>query len=146
MPISNRNIKTILRTGGSHFASRAREANNLWNNPPHCSSVIRYSQHDYNKKILGTFIFSSIDVENTILDWLEENPQIANQQAGSILNWLRQRDDSDIEPTNVPKAWDRFEYIADDLLRHGYGDIFCIACDRAVSHQDLVTNDDATVP
>lgn len=121
---------------------RAREASNLWNNPPPCSSVIRYSQHDYNEKILGTFLFDSDDVEDIILDKTESHSNLARGQEGAMLNWLQQRDDSDIEPTDVPKAWDRFEYIADDLLRHGYGDIFCIACDRAVSHQDLVKNDD----
>lgn len=142
LPLLRSDIKNLLKKSEFNLADRAREFNELWNNPPPCSSVIRYSQHDYNEKILGVFLFDSDDMEDAIIDKIEENSRLGNEQEGAILNWLQQRDSSSKEPSNVPEAWHRIQYVVDDLLRHGQGDIFCIACDKAISHSDLVKNDD----
>jgi len=129
------------------LAKRMREESHLWSNPPPCGASILYQQGSGRyEETFGEFIFRSGDIEKVLEDKLDQNAHLANGHEGAILNWLRQRDDSLTEPTPVPKTWHRFQFIADDVLRKGLGEIRCLKCNKPVPKNDLLQNDDHGLP
>jgi hypothetical protein len=115
------------------FAAQMREEERLWTNPPPCGPVIRYRQgHAGFGETFGELTFKTIDLEETLVARLLQSPRLAEGQEGAILNWFRQRDDSITEPTEVPKAWDRFEYIALDAVCDGKADGYCLKCNAQI--------------
>ena len=137
----------LFRGGLVDFAARQRERDQLWNNPPPCGERIRYRQgHGRYEETYGEFILDAVDVESTLIDRLQKNPNLDEDDEGAILNWLRHRDDSISEPTDVPKAWWRFQYVADVLVRSGAGIVYCLQCDKEISKKQLVTDDDRGKP
>ena len=42
----------------------------------------------------------------------------------------------------VPTIWSRFKYVADDLLRGGKADIYCLKCNSKVKPEIIASNDD----
>ena len=58
------------------------------------------------------------------------------------MNWLLQRDTSIDTPTLVPRAWQRFEFIADDLVRKGRAEVRCLTCNESVPANALSATDE----
>jgi len=129
------------------IAGRKRKLDQLRDNPPPCSSVIRYSQGSGGyKDTYGEFLFFADAVEANLAARIQDTPRLVNNDEGAILNWIRQRNNSQKEPTAVPDAWSRFQYVADDLIRHGSVEVKCLECGGDVSADDLVHNDDIGRP
>ena len=115
------------------------ESNRLWENLPPCSSIIRYIQEGAS----GEFLFRTTDVKQEIIDILQENPKLADDDEGAILNWVKRCDESLTEPTDVPSIWDRFQYVANNHVRAGKAKIHCRKCMAAIEPEQLATNDDS---
>jgi hypothetical protein len=126
------------------MAARMREEDRLSNAPPPCGSSILYRQ--VREDTYGEFIFNSVDIENALTRRLSEHPNLLKNDEGAILKWLRGRDDSISTPTSVPEGWSRFQFIADDVLRNGYGDIRCVICNKRIHKCDVVLKDDHGLP
>lgn len=121
------------------MATRMREESRWWNNPPPCGAQILYRQSD---DVFGEFTFHSDDIEKFLVDKLNEHPHLENDHEGVILNWLRQRDDTITEPSVVPKAWSRFEIVADDVLRNGVGKARCLMCNKPFPLSEILQKDE----
>lgn len=129
------------------FAARAREEERLHLSPPPCGAAILYRQDRGGyEETFGEFAFRSVDVEEALAGKLRDHPHLAADHEGSILNWLRQRDESIATPTPIPAAWSRFQYVADDLLRNGRGEVRCLACDKPIPKSELLQKDDQGRP
>lgn len=128
--------------------ARQREHDQLWDNPPPCGPWIRYRQGQgrYGDKTYGEFIFKADDVKLNLIEHLQETPYLEKDNEGAILNWLNQRDESLSEPTDVPKAWWRFQFVADDLVRSGNGTVYCLQCDKEIKKEHFVIDDDCGKP
>ena len=132
-----------LFSGSYHLAARMREEELLRSHPPPCGRTVRYRQSPgRGVETFGEFTFSSVDLEKATVATLQENPHLAKDHEGAILNWLRQRDDSIKTPTDVPEAWWRFQFIANAELRDGRGDIFCLKCNTQIPDTLLRQQDD----
>ena len=129
------------------LAARQRERDQLWNNPPPCGERIRYRQgHGRNEEPHGEFIFDAADVEADLIDRLQKTPNLKEDDEGAILNWLRHRDESISESTEVPTAWRRFQYVANALVRSGIGTVHCLQCDKEITREQLIFDDDHGKP
>jgi hypothetical protein len=128
---------------GKMLKDAQEEQDRLWENPPPCGPLIRYVQHCVYEDVHGEFLFKVADVEQQIKGILQENPHLANGDEGAILNWIKRRDESLTEPTGVPSAWARFEYVANDLVRAGKAEIHCTKCGTVIGSDQLATNDDS---
>ena len=132
-----------LFSGPYHLAARMREEDLLRSYPPACGETVRYRQSPgRGNETFGEFTFNSVDLERATIATLQENPNLAKEHEGAILNWLRQRDDSIKTPTAVPEAWWRFQFIADDELRAGRGEIYCLKCNTQIPDRLLRKQDD----
>ena len=141
-------IKTTSVDGGNLDYAKLledsqKERNRLWENPPPCGSVIRYVQDCVYEKTYGEFLFRASDVEQAVIDILRENPHLANDDEGAIRNWIKGRDESIIEPTDVPSTWSRFKYLANNLVRTDKAEIHCSKCGTEVGLDQIATNDDS---
>jgi hypothetical protein len=129
--------------GRAGLAARAREEERLQLSPPPCGAVLLYRQgRGGYEETFGEFTFRSVDVEEALVGKLRDHPHLAADHEGSILKWLRQRDESITTPTPIPAAWSRFQYIADDLLRNGRGEAHCLACNKPIPKNEWFQKDD----
>ena len=130
-----------------NIAGRRRERDHLWENPPPCGSVIRYRQeYDEYRETYGEFLFRTVDVEEALCDRLQESPRLADDDEGAILNWINRRSERLVEPTDVPPAWRRFKFVANDLVRTGKAKVHCLKCGMALEMNQLVIKDDPGRP
>ncbi|MCG7907180.1 MAG: hypothetical protein JAY95_11695 [Candidatus Thiodiazotropha taylori] len=121
----------------------------LRNNPPPCGPVIRYRQRsDRYEGTYGEFLFSAEAVETRLVKRRQVNQEQVDDEEEAVLNWLRQRDNTLTEPTDVPDAWWKFQNVADDLVREGDALVGCICmkCGKEVSSNELVRKDDGNRP
>ena len=136
-----------LFEGSFNIASSMRERDQLWNSPPPCGSVIRYRQgQGRSGETHGEFLFHASKVEKTLRNLLNEWPNLANDDEGAILNWLCTRSDTLTQPTDVPSAWGRFLFVANDLIRSDNAKVRCLKCGADVPNNELVINDDLANP
>jgi len=109
-----------LFEGSFGIAGRMRIRAELLENPPPCGPVIRYRQsYGRYEETYGEFLFPASDVEQALRKLLIESPNVLKDDEGGILNWLLHRDDALTYPTDVPSAWPRFQYVANDMIRAG---------------------------
>ncbi len=124
-------------------AKRQREEDRLLASPPPCGTFISYRQAPgYQEDTFGEFVFSANDVHENLAPRLKNNPHLKNDHEGAIMNWLLQRDTSIDTPTPVPKAWQRFEFIADDLVRKGRAEVRCLTCNESVPADALTATNE----
>ena len=136
-----------LFEGNYGIAARKREQSRMSVNPPPCGAQVLYQQYQgLDEETFGEFTFKSTDVENALAVTLGENPQLEKADEGSILNWLRRRDDAITKATPVPSTWGRFEFIADDLVRKGRGEVRCLKCETPILISKLLRQDDIGKP
>jgi hypothetical protein len=134
---------TSLFEGPYGFAAAQRRAAQLWINPPPCGSRVRYRRSPgFYEESYGEFIFRAADIEATLQARLRADPHLSGEHEGAILNWLRRRDDTILEPTDVPTAWWRFVFVADELVRQGVAEVKCLRCNESVPNDLLILKDD----
>jgi hypothetical protein len=119
-----------------------KERARLRENPPPCSSVIRFVQDCVYEDVHGDFQFRTTDVEQELKNILRENPHLANDNEGAILNWIQGCGKLVTEPTDVPSIWSQFQYVANNLVRAGKAQIHCNICKTSVGPDQITTNDD----
>lgn len=125
------------------IAARMRERDQLRENPPPCGSLIRYRQeHGPYTETYGEFLFQAPQVEQALRQHLSGAPNLFNDDDGVILNWTCGRDEALIEPPDVPSAWARIEFVANDLIRAGKADVKCLKCAIDIEQSKIVTDDD----
>ena len=123
-----------------------REKDELQTNPPPCGSLIRYRQGYGREKTYGEFFLRAIDVEAALTNHLKHYPHLAKDDEGAILNWVRNRNESLTEPTDVPKVWGRFKFVMNYIIRTAAIKVRCLKCGIVLSSDQLVTNDDQGRP
>lgn len=122
-------------------AEAARECARLAELPPPCGNSIRFIAGADEE---GEFIFAAADAEAAVAECLAELPAGEHGQYAAILNWLRQRDDSQTSPTDVPRVWGDFRNIAIRLLQRGEAHVRCRACNASFAF-DQITHDAPSV-
>jgi hypothetical protein len=147
--IKPRNLIDPTKLFEGTFSSAARMRDQLWENPPPCGSVIRYRQ-EYEfygfHETYGEFLFNAADVEQTLRTRIRDSPNLRKYDEGAILNWVKHRNDEVTEPTDVPSAWSRFQYTANDLARGGCAKVRCLKCDIELATEQLMISDDHGKP
>jgi len=73
---------------------------------------------------------------------LHESPHLAGTDEGELLNWVKNRDETLTDATDVPELWWRFEFIADELVRSGKAKTRCQKCNESLNTDQLQTDDD----
>ena len=148
-PLFFLNLKLLLDPSDcfSEDSVQVEEAR-LRNNPPPCGERILYHQTEEGfGEACGGFIFDRKDVEEHLREKLIENPNLHHSHEGAILNWVSQDSDSHLsEPTSVPKAWRRFEYVANELIKKSVGEIRCLTCQTDYSPDQLTSDNDQGQP
>jgi hypothetical protein len=138
---------TKLFEGSYGLAARMRERDQLLENPPPCGSVIRYRQsYGGYEETYGEFFFPALQVEQALRGRIRETPHLNNDDEGAILNWVKHRNDEVTEPTDVPSAWSRFQYVANGLVRAGSAKVRCLKCGIELETGQLMINDDHGKP
>lgn len=129
------------------MAARSRERNKLWETPPPCGDVVLYTQGHarFGQTTSGEFLFSASDVESVLVQKLRENPHLASDDEGAILKWVRNRQ-ARHGSTPVPSVWLKFQYVADDLIRAGKGQVRCLQCVETFPTGELIPKDDRGLP
>ncbi len=126
-----------------HTSERMRELDQLLKTPPPCGTTIRYCpQEEGCENVYGEFVFQTHQVKTALEKRLTEFPHLTDDEEGAILNWVCQCDNSIVDPTDVPDAWGRFKYVADDLVRQGYASVRCLECRQDVPESEYVFSDD----
>lgn len=135
---------------GTYFAqlldAAQEERSRLWENPPPCGSVIRYVHDSIYDETYGEFLFSANDIEHELEGIIKMLPNLAQDDERAILNWVKHRDESLAEPTDVPSTWSRFKYVANYLARAGKADIYCMHCKAGYKIDQCGTKDDQGKP
>jgi hypothetical protein len=110
--------------------------------PPPCGAFVRFRQAASLRQSgsCGEFVFRSDDVADWLTRRLVVNPERASE--GEIQHWIATRDSRLTQPTDVPAIASRFEFIADEMVRMGYGDVRCRKCDAKIPHHALTYSDD----
>lgn len=114
----------------------------LWENPPPCGSVIRYSQK-YSKEVTyGEFLFQTMDVRQHLKVFPKPSTYCVYDDEGAIRNWIRGCDELLAEPTDVTSTWERFYFVANALVREGKAVIYCQKCQANIDQDQITTKDD----
>jgi hypothetical protein len=128
------------------IADRDRRKWELARNPPPCGAQIIFKTNRGSDEEFGELIFDSDKTEKTLIEKLHKSPRLADDDEGEILRWLRQRDTAVKLPTPVPELWSRFEYLADEMLRQGIGEIRCLKCEKNIPAIQLSEHNDQGKP
>lgn len=131
---------SMFSSDGSR-AEAARERARLAKHPPPCGNSIRFIAGADEE---GEFIFAAADVEAAVAECLAELSASEHGQYAAILNWLRQRDDSQTAPSDVPRVWGDFRNVAIRLLQRGEAHVRCRACNASFAF-DQITHDSPSV-
>jgi len=120
-------------------AETERELDRLEANPPPCSASVRYApKRDEMGACSSNFVFDSAEVLAIMEKRLAELPAEQHGRYPAILNWLRQRDTSCLEPTDIPAAWSAmFHDVAIDMLSRKLGQVTCGECAALVPWAEI---------
>lgn len=112
-------IKRLLF--GFDPVEREKQRAAFMDNPPPCGAFVSYAQNTDDHH--GEFIFKASDVVLAATKIIEERSNLVGMHA--TLRWLGQRDESNREPTSVPKILIHFDHIVHELiaLRGGRPDV-----------------------
>ncbi|AMO56120.1 hypothetical protein GZ77_04735 [Endozoicomonas montiporae] len=128
---------------GSLQADEAR----LRDIPPPCGERLFFHQGIDSTEACGGFIFSRKDVEEHLKGKLSENPHLHYDHEGAILNWVTRHYNPNLsDPISVPKTWHRFEYIANQLIDDGLGEVHCLTCQTYYDVSKLTADNDRGLP
>lgn len=134
--------KFLPDTWNEGRADAERELDRLAQNLPPCGASIRYApKHDEAGECDSEFVFDAAAVEAIMEKRLAELPAAQHGCFTAILDWLRQRDPSCTEPTDLPAAWNGlFLNVAVGMMKRGLGQVTCGQC-HAVIPQDQISID-----
>ncbi len=120
-------------------ADAERELDRLAQNLPPCGPSIRYApKHDESGDCDSAFVFDATAVEAIMAKRLAELPAAQHGRYPAILNWLRQRDPANAEPTDVPAAWNgRFHNVAVGMMNRGLGQVKCCKCGEIIPQEQI---------
>lgn len=120
-------------------AEAEREQDRLAVNPPPCSAMIRYiPEHDEAGQCNSEFVFNAEEVEAIMTKRLADLPANQHGRYPAILNWLRQRDTSRLDPTDVPAVWHGvFHNVAVGMLNRQLGQVKCGDCAAIVPWDEI---------
>ncbi len=122
--------------------SAQEEMEDLMASPPYCSNTIAFKGKSRHSSFEGTFYFSALDaLQADNLKNVTGEVSRLNQEP-IIKKWLLNRNDSDNSPVHTPKALDRFEFIALDLIMAGKGEVLCSECNKTYSNKLLKVYED----
>lgn len=109
---------------------------------PPCTAFIRYApEHDESGKCDSQFVFDAAEVLAIMEKRLAELPAEQQGRYPGILNWLRQRDSTHLDPVDVPAPWNGwFLNVAVGMMNRGLGQVRCGRC-REIIPQDKITLD-----
>lgn len=120
-------------------AEAERELDRLAQNLPTCGSSIRYvPKRDESGDCDSEFVFNAAAVETIMVKRLSELPAAQHGRLTAIMDWLRQRDPSCAEPTDVPAAWNGlFLNVAIGMMNRGLGQVTCGRCREVIPEQQI---------
>lgn len=123
-------------------AEAERELDRLEANLPQCTAFIRYApERDEFGKCDSEFVFDAAEVLAIMEKRLAELPIEEHGRYPGILDWLRRRDTSRLDPVDVPAPWNSwFLNVAVGMLNRGLGQVRCGSC-REVIPQDQIAVD-----
>lgn len=136
------NPKKIFENG---MASARRMEYELYENPPPSGNLIRYKQKNnrWGTETYGEFTFNRSDVFTELRTRLNKTPHLQDKHEGAIFNWVMRHADDSIEISDLPEAWDRFRFVADELIhKKHYVNCICSMCDKELSDDEIIHNDD----
>lgn len=125
-------------------AKAERERDRLETNPPPCSSAIRYTpEHDEMGECSSEFVFDAAEVAAIMEARLAELPAEQHGRYPAILNWLRHRDTSRLDPSDVPTVWNGpFCNVAVGMLNRKLGQVKCGDCGVIVPWDEITLDSD----
>ena len=136
-----------LFAGSYNQAGNARQRDELRKNPPSCGALIRYvPTAGAFHELCGEFLFESVDVHRALRERIDANPSLNDYDEAAIFNWVNRRDESIAHPTDVPRIWEHFSFVANDLLRERKGQARCLICNSDIALVDILQKDDDPRP
>jgi hypothetical protein len=120
-----------------HYAENARKRDDFMQNPPSCGPKIQYSRNG----CYGDFSFLACDIQNFIASKLDQEQESISWAYNATLNWVLNRDESSKVISFVPEICSDFDNIANELIRLGFGKVFCCKCEKEYEAKELLTND-----
>ncbi len=126
-------------TWNEGHADAERELDRLAQNLPPCAASIRYiPKSDETGDCDSEFVFDAAAIEAIMAKRLAELPAAQHGRWTVILEWLRQRDPSCTEPTNLPAAWNGpFLNIAIGMMNRGLGQVTCGKCCEVIPQEQI---------
>jgi hypothetical protein len=144
-------LKPLNLINPGRLLSSSSEADyvRFWKNLPPCGPQLYYRLSACDKRVgqsSGEFIFCSSDVEECLLSTFRQNPHLNTGLESDMLHWLQHRDKSIVIPVAIPDEWDRFKYIANELLRTKSMEVRCLKCNDKYRSDELQRMDDENLP
>lgn len=120
-------------------ADAERELDRLAQNLPPSGAAIRYGpEADESGACDSEFVFDAATVEAIMATRLAELPAEQHGRFTAILDWLRQRDPSFAEPTDIPAAWNgHFLNVAVGMMNRGLGQVTCGQCRKVIPQEQI---------
>ena len=113
----------------AYFARRAREWQDLIANLPVYGSHLVYEGTDiFSDPLPAKFIFDSDILTPYVFDAIGGNNTEQYCQERVLYQWLVGRDHLLQVCTPINSAFDRFEYIAAEMIKSGHGEVYCQEC------------------
>jgi len=123
-------------------AEAERELDRLEANLPPCTAFIRYApEHDESGKCDCQFVFDASELLAIMEKRLSELPATEHGRYPGILDWLRRRDSTRLDPVDAPAPWNGwFLNVAVGMMNRALGQVTCGKC-REVIPQDRISLD-----
>lgn len=110
-----------------------------------CSAVVRYRQPGLSQLEGGEFFIRAADLEQYVAAraaQAEPAGTSPDSLYGRRLAWLRQRNDLQSAPVDVPETWEGIERWMEDLLHDGKAKVRCARCATLLARDELLSDND----
>ncbi|MFN1551883.1 hypothetical protein [Vibrio natriegens] len=113
-----------------NYAAYQRETAQAYQQIQQCGAYLRFlpSPIGICQESYGEFIFSGEDIERQLIQKLQQAPHLQDANEGELLAWVQNRDDTLLEPVDVPKIWPRLVYLVEELIQQNKGQMRCRVC------------------
>jgi hypothetical protein len=114
-----------------------------------CSAVVRYRQPGISHIEGGEFFVRAAELEQYVAaraarSELSGTP--ADSFYGRRLTWLRNRNDLQNAPVDLPETWEGIEPWMQELLHDGKAKVRCVRCATLLAREELVSDNDEGEP
>lgn len=121
------------------FAETTRQRANFLKTPPPCSALVAYRTFtDDTHDTEAVFYFNSAFVESKAREIHDNNENVSGINAAAL--WASLSNESLNGPTEVPELLINFDYIAEELIDAGHGQVRCLACNKIYATSELSRN------